>query len=140
VSSYVLDSSFCGAFIMPDEESQKVTHFFESLTEDGVIYVPHLFWFEISNLLTTAIKRKRISPADVNSLLELLPQSKFNTDHSFGGDYSKSVTALAVKYRLSSYDASYLELAIRKNAALGTLDGNLSKAGAEAGLGYYRQE
>jgi predicted nucleic acid-binding protein len=56
VSGYVLDSSFCGAFIMPDEESRNVTRFFESLAEDSVIYVPHLFWFEISNLLTTAIK------------------------------------------------------------------------------------
>jgi predicted nucleic acid-binding protein len=103
--------------------------------EDSVIYVPHLFWFEISNLLTTAIKRKRISPADADSLLELLPQSKFNTDHSFGGDYSKSVTALAIKHQLTSYDASYLELAIRKSAALGTLDGDLAKACAKAGPG-----
>jgi predicted nucleic acid-binding protein len=103
--------------------------------EDSVIYVPHLFWFEISNLLTTAIKRKRISSADVDSLLELLPQSKFNTDHSFGGEYSKSVTAFAINYQLTSYDASYLELAIRKSAALGTLDGDLSRACTGAGFG-----
>jgi predicted nucleic acid-binding protein len=50
--------------------------------------------------------------------------------------YNHILTALiTIKYRLSSYDASYLELAIRKKAALGTLDGNLSKACTEAGLG-----
>jgi predicted nucleic acid-binding protein len=134
MSSYVLDSSFCGAFIMPDEESSKVNAFFESVAEDSLIYVPTLFWFEISNLLTTAIRRKRIQPTDVDSLLELLPQSKFGTDCSFGGDYSKSITTLALKYQLTSYDASYLELAIRKSAPVGTLDGDLSDACAKAGL------
>jgi predicted nucleic acid-binding protein len=134
MSSYVLDSSFCGAFIMPDEESQKVNRFFESVAEECMIYVPCLFWFEISNLLTTAIRRKRIKPSDVDSLLELLSQLKFNTDHSFGGDYVRSVTGFAVKYQLTSYDAAYLELSIRKGAALGTLDDDLSKICAKAGL------
>jgi predicted nucleic acid-binding protein len=136
MSSYVLDSSFCGAFIMPDEASQKVNLFFDSITEDSVIYVPNLFWFEISNLLTTSIRRARIKVSDVDHLLELLPPSKFNTDHSEGGTYSKSVTALAITYRLTSYDAAYLELAIRKGALLGTLDDDLARAAAKAGVGF----
>jgi predicted nucleic acid-binding protein len=68
------------------------------------------------------------APIYTKGELELLPQSKFNTDYSFGGDCSKSVTGFAVKYHLSSYDASYRELAIRKDAVAGTLDDNLSKA------------
>ena len=48
---YVLDSSFCGAFIMPDERSFKVNSFFETIPDESVFHVPSLFWFEISNLL-----------------------------------------------------------------------------------------
>ena len=108
--NYVLDSSFCGAFIMPDERSQRTSDFFETISEDSTLYVPSLFWFEISNLLVSAIKRKRINKPDVFSLLELLPKSKLNTDIVFGIEYANTVTALAAEYDLSSYDASYLEL------------------------------
>jgi len=132
--NYVLDSSFCGAFIMPDERSQKTTDFFETVSDKSVLYVPVLFWFEISNLLTSAIIRKRIIPKDINQLLGLLPQSKFITDLSFGTGYANSITVLASGYGLSSYDAAYLELAIRKEAAVGTLDNNLLKACIKAGI------
>jgi predicted nucleic acid-binding protein len=131
---YILDSSFCGAFIMPDEKSPAVNKFFTCLSEDSIIHVPGLFWFEISNLLTQALKRKRIGPADIAALPDMLPQSKFHTDISCGPGYVKSITGLAVKYRLSSYDASYLELALRKRAFLGTLDDGLFGACSKAGL------
>ena len=132
--NYVLDSSFCGAFIMPDERSKKATDFFETIADESVIYVPVLFWLEISNLLTSALRRKRIKIADKKDLLELLPESKFNTDFSFGAEYANSITDLASKYGLSSYDAAYLELGIRREAAIGTLDDNLFKACIETGL------
>jgi predicted nucleic acid-binding protein len=80
------------------------------------------------------IKRKRIKHEDVTSLLELLPRSKFTTDLSTGADYSKHITELAGIYDLTSYDASYLELARRKRAIVGTLDDDLSKACVAAGL------
>ena len=132
--NYVLDSSFCGAFIMPDERSERISEFFEVLSEDSILYVPALFWFEISNLLTSAIGRKRINQPDVSTLLKLLPGSKFSTDFSFGMEYANIVSTLAVEYDLSSYDASYLELAIRKKAQVGTLDNNLSKACIKANI------
>jgi len=119
---------------MPDERSQRTSDFFETISEDSALYVPSLFWFEISNLLASAIKRKRINKPDVFSLLELLPKSKFNTDVAFGMEYANSVTTLATEYDLSSYDAAYLELAIRKDAQVGTLDNNLLKACAGANL------
>jgi len=132
--NYVLDSSFCGAFIMPDERSQKTTDYFEKVSDESMLYVPALFWFEISNLLTSAIMRKRIMLRDIYQLLELLPYTKFTTDFSSGTEYANSITALASRYGLSSYDAAYLELALRKEAALGTLDNNLLRACIKAGV------
>ena len=131
---FVLDSSFCGAFIMPDEKSETVGGFFKTVSENSALYVPSLFWFEISNLLASSIKRKRIHKSDIFSLLELLPKSKFNTDFAFGMEYANTVTTLATEYDLSSYDAAYLELAIRKEAQVGTLDNNLLKACVKASL------
>lgn len=41
---------------------------------------------------------------------------------------------LARRYHLSSYDASYLELALRKGVSLATLDEDLQKAAKKAGV------
>ena len=43
------------------------------------------------------------------------------------------VHQLAVTYRLTSYDATYLELALRKNLPLASLDEDLRKACLKAG-------
>ena len=48
--------------------------------------------------------------------------------------YAATTTlALGRKHRLTSYDAAYLELAMRRGAALATLDKNLRKAGPGRG-------
>ena len=41
---------------------------------------------------------------------------------------------LARRYRLSAYDASYLELALRQGIAIATLDDDLQKAAKKAGV------
>ena len=41
---------------------------------------------------------------------------------------------LARRYRLSAYDAAYLELALRTGLPLATLDAGLAKAAATAGV------
>jgi predicted nucleic acid-binding protein len=44
------------------------------------------------------------------------------------------ILQLARRYRLSSYDASYLELALRKGLPLATLDADLAKAARKSGV------
>ncbi len=41
---------------------------------------------------------------------------------------------LARRYKLSAYDAAYLELALRTGFPLATLDANLAKAASTAGV------
>jgi predicted nucleic acid-binding protein len=45
---------------------------------------------------------------------------------------------LARRYRLSSYDASYLELALRTGLPLATLDEDLHRAAEKAGVKHFR--
>jgi predicted nucleic acid-binding protein len=52
-----------------------------------------------------------------------------SVDHAFS-----STLNLARRYKLSSYDASYLELALRQGVALATLDTDLRKAAKKAGV------
>ena len=47
---------------------------------------------------------------------------------------------LARSYGLSSYDAAYLELAVRESLTLASLDRTLVKAAEKAGIGIYLEE
>ncbi len=54
---------------------------------------------------------------------------RYRQGTNFGADYK-----LAVQYRLTGYDAAYLELAIRKGLPLASLDEDLNKSALKAGV------
>ncbi len=131
---YILDCSFCAALFLPDEESEKIKKLFDQINEDDEVYVPLLWWYEISNVLSVAIKRKRLHYADVLNINKLLSSFNFITDSSYGINYSERLLELSQRYVLSVYDASYLELSLRKQGTLGSLDKGLKNACIAAGV------
>lgn len=132
--NYVLDCSFCSAVFLPDEMSDKVFKAFNKINEDDLIFIPQLWWYEIGNVLTTAVKRKRLMHSDVINIIRLFKEYGFSTDVSYGDKYVESLFELSQLYKLTAYDSAYLELAIRKNCSFGTLDKDLHKAAKTAGL------
>lgn len=133
-SVYVLDCSFCAALILPDEQTEKVTSKFASISENDLALVPQLWWYEISNILAVAVRRKRISHSQFTNLTELFEHFSLVTDTEFGMSYAKRIYDLAQRHTLTTYDAAYLELAIRKNAILGCLDQKLCIAAKQSGV------
>jgi predicted nucleic acid-binding protein len=129
-----LHSSFCAALFLPDEQSDIVNKTFQKITDEDTIYIPFLWWYEIANVLTVSVKRKRLKYADIININQLLYSYKFITDSNSGVDYTEKLLELAHTYELSAYDAAYLELAIRKEGVVGTLDGNLRNACIKYGL------
>jgi len=55
--NYILDCSFCSAVFLPHELSDKVLKLFNKINEDDLIFIPQLWWYEIGNVLITAVKR-----------------------------------------------------------------------------------
>ncbi len=88
----------------------------------------------MSNVLTTAIKRKRLKHNDVLNINKLLSSFNFVTDLNYGSEYTEKLLELTQIYNLSAYDAAYLELGIRKQGSIGTLDKELTVACIKAGL------
>ena len=131
---YVFDSSFIGAFVLPDEKSIIVDKTYSAITNDDEIFIPQLLWYEISNILKNLLRRKRFT---LNEIMEFYPSIVailFITDSETGVEYSKKLLHLCNEYNLSSYDAAYLELADRKKAILCTLDENLRAAAKKHGV------
>ncbi|GHV85030.1 twitching motility protein PilT [Spirochaetia bacterium] len=131
--SSILDCSFCAALFLPHEKSGAVKDMFRKLADTEVM-VPVQFWDEMTELLLAALKRDRFKHADTMEINRLLTMYHFSTEVSFGGDYMSRLFDLAGLYDLGAREAAYLELAVRKRASLGTLNGKLRAACLKAGI------
>jgi predicted nucleic acid-binding protein len=127
--SLVLDSSIALAFVYSEETTAPVAQVFESLAREGA-WVPGLWRLEVANVLEMGVRRKRHSSEfrDVTlaDLAQLPVQVDGETDRSAWG----ATLRLAERYRLTLYDAAYLELALRRSLPLATLDEDLRRAAA----------
>jgi predicted nucleic acid-binding protein len=131
--SWVLDSSFTSTLFLPDEKSEG-TDDFVLPHKNAVCMVPLLWWYELSNILIIAVKRKRLHHAATNQVLSLFKSMNLETDVTFGVEYSSTLFHISQLYGLSSYDSVYLELCIRKKYALATYDNELTAAAEKAGV------
>ena len=135
---WVVDCSFTAALFLPDESSFEVNRFFASLEEEDSLWVPVLWWYEITNVLTVAERKKLINRSDIAKILSLYSGLNLQTDNSYGFCHSSSVHEIAHAYHLSAYDATYLELVIRKGTKLASFDKQLLVTATRSGMAIYR--
>ena len=132
--TYVFDSSFVGALIIPDEKNSQLDKMYSKIDNDDERYVPQLLWYEITNVFKSLILRRRFTVAEVMQFYPRLDAIKFICDYTTGTGYSERLLRFCNEYNLSSYDSAYLELAERKNAVLCTLDESLRAAAKKRGV------
>ena len=125
---FVLDASIVACWAFADEDHPVADLALERVRSDEA-RVPALWWFEVRNILVVNERRKRMMEADTAFFLRGLARLRISVDRS---PDETEVLMLARRYRLSVYDASYLELARRDNVSLATLDRQLAAAAASA--------
>jgi predicted nucleic acid-binding protein len=125
----VVDCSYALAIVMPDEHQPQSA----PQLADGLVLAPPIWPYEVANAFRSAVRRGRLAEADVMVLcahLEELQVSVATPD-----DLSVRRGYIAAMARgLSAYDASYLELALQRGAALATMDRNMAEAARASGL------
>ena len=126
----VLDSSIVGCWCFPDEASAVADTAWDRLHVDGAV-VPALWWYEVRNVLVVNERRGRIDVAGTAEFLADLERLPVKHDRAPIGD---AILGFARTYRLTFYDAAYLELARRLDAPLATLDRALGTAARSAGV------
>lgn len=131
---FVLDCSVTVAWFFRDEASPAF-YDIQDKTRFGLAVVPELWRFETINVLLQAEKRNRIKAAEVNQHIELLTALPVEVDGHATPDVWRQTLSLSRDYGLTAYDASYLELAIRRGLPLATKDMILRKAAKKAGFG-----
>ena len=129
--AFVVDASVSAAWFLPDEATSYTEAALEA-TVQAEVWVPSLWQLEITNLLSSAFKRKRISAAKRRELIVEAADLRVRVDRE--AIAMPALELLAAQHGLSAYDAVYLELSIRKGLPLVTLDEALRKAAIGAGL------
>jgi len=127
----VVDASVTLSWIMPGE-TPRPDVLARAQTEQ--IIVPYIWRLEVLNILLIAEKRGRLSTVQVESFLTELNRLGPSIDIAGLGSAWTDIKLYARLYQLTSYDAAYLELAIREGAALATDDVKLKTAAISAGL------
>ena len=95
--------------------------------------VPALWQLELANVLKTACTKGRLTQAQARQILDALNQLPIEVDTA-APPGQRQLFELAMRYNLSSYDAAYLELAMRHGLPLATQDEQLKLAATAAGV------
>lgn len=125
MNKFILDVSVTMSWCFADENNTYSRKVLESFAVSSAV-VPALWLYEITNVLLVAESSKRLTANDSSRYLNLLFQLPIEID-----DFTANATEilrLGREFKLSSYGASYLELAIRHGSSLATLDKDLKRS------------
>ena len=93
-----------------------------------------MWLYEVVNVTGLAVRKGRITEEKARAFLESLADLPIEIEDPNRTRLFVSVRSLVGQYKLTAYDASYLELAIRHKLPLAALDKELGRAAREAGV------
>jgi len=135
VSRWVLDNTVTMAWCFTEEATEftrTLLNRLSNLTDSAV--VPALWLYEVVNVVELAVRKGRIPREKALAFLGGLADLPIEGENPSRPQVFVTVRALAGQHQLTSYDAAYLELAVRHKLPIASLDKALSKAALAAGV------
>jgi predicted nucleic acid-binding protein len=133
---FVLDNSVTMRWFFGDGKPQDLAYAGKVLDamQEAQALVPATWGLEVANVIAKAEEKALVTEARSGEFLEMLEDVDIEADSATFAHALSDTLQLARRYKLSSYDASYLELALRLGLPLATLDEDLQKAAKKAGV------
>jgi predicted nucleic acid-binding protein len=133
----VLDNSVVMRWLLQDGSQERLAYASKVLDllahETGEALAPGVWPLEVANVVVKAQARGLVSEARATAFIGLLQEMAITTDIHTADRALGDTLQLARRFKLSSYDASYLELALREGLPLATLDADLRSAMVQTG-------
>ncbi len=129
--SFVIDNSVVMSWCFKDEKNNYSDQILDKL-EFSTAIVPSIWPLEVGNVLLVAERKNRLIQADSIRFIALLTELPIVVEQESPGRMMNEIVNIARTYNLSTYDASYLDLAMRKGISIATLDKNLLKAAKQS--------
>lgn len=134
MNRFVLDASVSLCWCFENQATTYSERIFELMAEGSEARVPFLWPAEMANVLVLAERHKQIAPARVAAQIEAIGQWPIQVDAEGISRAFQQILTLAREYQLTTYDAAYLELAMRDALPLATLDQRLRRAARAVGV------
>ena len=131
---FVLDNSVSMRWLFKDGTEADLLyaeHVLEALKEGSAV-VPGVWWLEVSNVIARAEAQQLLPEKQSRKFLDTLRKMPITVDSSPVEQLWEQTLHLARKFKISAYDAAYLELAIRQNIVLATLDADIARAARQS--------
>jgi predicted nucleic acid-binding protein len=133
-ASFVVDASVGFAWVYEDRATPETDLLLNELAAGALAVVPAMWFLEVANVLLTAQRRHRLTPAQRRTALETLDAMHFIVDDEAPRCAFGKTSELAEKHGLTVYDAHYLEVALRRKLPLGSRDDALRQAARRCGV------
>lgn len=137
MTDFVLDCSVAMSWCFEDEADGYSDRILDLLAK-GEGHVPNLWLLEVANVLIGAERRGRLTEADSSRFIELLGSLPIVIDDEISTQTISTILAQSRAYGLTSYDAAYLELAMRQGLPLATRDKSLHAACKKSGVKVFK--
>ena len=134
---FVLDGSVTLAWLFHDEQDVYADAIVTRLPNVEML-VPRLWHLEVANVLVVSERRERCTQADARKWFGFLSGLPITVDSATERQAWSDTVALARQHRLTVYDAAYLELSIRKQLPIATLDRQLKSAALAIGVAWFQ--
>ena len=131
--SFVIDNSVVMSWCFKDEISQYADGVLD-LLQESTAFVPSIWPLEVVNVLIVAERKRRLRQADSIRFMTLLSQLPIIVEYERTGTIMNDLLVLARANNLSSYDASYLDLSMRRGLPIATMDTRLIKAAKKSNV------
>lgn len=132
--TFVLDASVTLAWCFADESTKYSEGLLDRLASGVEALVPAIWPFEVANALLVGERRKRVTIAQVASLLRRISDLPITVEPIRVSSAFGQILDVARREQITEYDAAYLELAMREAQPLATLDDGLRRACRRAGV------
>ena len=139
MTDFILDNSVAMRWLLESKkpvDQRYANRVLKSLTDADAL-VPNLWHLEATNVLLGAERRLEVNTGEIERFISQLENLPVYVDPLTSNQSFSRILSLARAYKLSSYDAAYLELAVREGLPLATLDKDLIKAAKKANVGMY---
>jgi predicted nucleic acid-binding protein len=137
--NFVLDASVALLWLAPATNPAGMDYAAATLAalRESQAAVPSLLALEVANVVVKLESKGVVTEADSQRYIALLGRLNISTDQATAAHALGDTLNLARRYKLSSYDAAYLELALRTGLPLATLDADLTNAAQMAGVSIF---
>ena len=133
-ASFIVDASVGFAWIYEGQATPETDELLNQVAAGATVVVPALWFLEMANVLLVAQRRHRLTAIQRKAALEKLTAMQFTMDEE-GTRHAFGITSeLAEKHGLTIYDATYLELALRRSLPLASRDEAVKTAARRCGV------